>query len=125
MKHYGLLSVAALSVALAFSSPALASGTENGAPARAERVPGKYLQKVDKDGDGAISKEEFLAHGEERFNKMDADKDGKVTREEMKAHHETMMEERRANRDSRKGQERLGRPDAPPMEGDGPAMGLE
>lgn len=59
--------------------------------------PGDHLAKLDKDGDGAISREEaagskYLA---KRFDEIDANKDGKIDRKEMKAHHEAMMAKRR------------------------------
>ena len=41
------------------------------------------MKKMDTDGDGAISEEEFMSHNEKKFNKMDKDKDGKVTEDEM------------------------------------------
>ena len=37
---------------------------------------GKMFEKHDTNGDGVISKSEFLAHAEERFSKMDADGNG-------------------------------------------------
>ena len=53
---------------------------------------GKMFEKMDTDGDGAISLEEHSAKAERRFKKMDADGDGKVTREEIKSHHAAMKE---------------------------------
>ena len=49
---------------------------------------GESFKKLDKNGDGAISKKEFLAFHEALFNKMDANKDGKLSPEEMGAAHE-------------------------------------
>lgn len=46
---------------------------------------GKMMEKVDTDGDGAISKEEFMAKHEEKFTKMDTDADGLISKEEHKA----------------------------------------
>ena len=42
------------------------------------------LKKMDMDGDGQVSLDEFLAKAEKRFGKMDADEDGFVTAEEYK-----------------------------------------
>lgn len=58
--------------------------------ARAEReaeMKKKYQSKVDPDGDGKITKEEFLKNAKERHAKMDANGDGKVTKDEMKKGH--------------------------------------
>lgn len=40
------------------------------------------LQAMDKNGDGNISKGEFMTQAEARFSKMDANGDGQVSREE-------------------------------------------
>jgi Ca2+-binding EF-hand superfamily protein len=56
------------------------------------------LKKMDTDGDGKISKAEFIANGprgakqggpsaEEIFNKIDTDGDGAITKEEFEKHH--------------------------------------
>ena len=45
---------------------------------------GKMMEKVDTDGDGKISKEEFMAKHEKMFTKMDVDGDGYLSKEEMK-----------------------------------------
>jgi len=56
----------------------------------------RMWQEADKDSDGAISKEEFLAQAqamaEQRFARMDTNGDGKITMEERDSH-------RRMNRD--------------------------
>ncbi len=43
---------------------------------------GDMLKRMDKDGDGAISKEEWTKANEERFDQMDLNHDGKITKEE-------------------------------------------
>lgn len=43
---------------------------------------GDRLREMDKDGDGAVSKAEFLAKAEERFARMDTNHDGKLTPED-------------------------------------------
>jgi hypothetical protein len=51
---------------------------------------GKMFEKMDTNGDGVMSHEEFSAKAEERFKMMDADSDRKITKEEAKNHHAAM-----------------------------------
>ncbi len=53
---------------------------------------GKMFEKHDINGDGVISKDEFMKGAEERFAKMDTDGNGEVSKDEAKAHHEAMKE---------------------------------
>ena len=58
------------------------------APAFAQMpAPADIVKQWDKDGDGAVSKEEWVAAGRpaERFDAVDANKDGKVTAAELEA----------------------------------------
>lgn len=63
---------------------------------------GKMFEKHDTNGDGVISKDEFLGHAQERFSKMDADGNGEVSKEEAKAAHEKMREKFQERREERK-----------------------
>ena len=63
---------------------------------------GKMFEKHDTNGDGVISKSEFLSHAEERFAKMDANGDGEVTKDEGKAAREAMKEKRKERKEERK-----------------------
>lgn len=83
-----LLHALALSTTLAFGGVALA----NDHGGKGEHHKGDYFKKIDTNGDGAISKDEHLAHSNAKFAEIDANKDGKVTKEEMKAHHEAKRE---------------------------------
>jgi hypothetical protein len=56
---------------------------------------GHYMEKVDTDKDGKISKAESQAAHDERFTKMDTDGDGFVSKEEGKAAKEKMKEKRK------------------------------
>lgn len=56
---------------------------------------GKMFEKHDTNGDGVISKAEFLTHAEERFAKMDADGNGEISKEEAKAYKKAMKEKRK------------------------------
>jgi Ca2+-binding EF-hand superfamily protein len=67
-----LLVLAALAL-VGFVSPALAE----------EGSAGNGLEKLDTDGDGKISKQEFMSRPEKRFGKMDADGDGFISQDEM------------------------------------------
>jgi predicted TIM-barrel fold metal-dependent hydrolase len=49
-----------------------------------QRTPGKVIKKMDEDGDGRISRDEFLGP-KNKFGKLDADGDGYVTKEELEA----------------------------------------
>ena len=46
------------------------------------------MKMMDADKDGAVSKEEFMQHHEEKFTKKDKNADGKLTDDEMKMMHE-------------------------------------
>jgi len=62
---------------------------------------GMFFKDMDKNGDGAISKQEFDAFHSAHFKAMDANKDGKVTQDEMDAAHKKMMEKCDVRPDSR------------------------
>ncbi len=44
------------------------------------------MEMMDTDGDGSISKDEFMSHKEKKFNKKDENGDGVLTEDEMKKH---------------------------------------
>ncbi len=44
-----------------------------------------FMQQLDGDKDGKVSKEEFLAPHEQQFSNMDANKDGAIDRAEIEA----------------------------------------
>ena len=50
-------------------------------------APADIVKQWDKNGDGAVSKDEWVAAGRpaERFDAVDANKDGKVTADELAA----------------------------------------
>ena len=50
-------------------------------------APADIVKQWDKDGDGAVSKDEWVAAGRpaERFHVVDANKDGKITVAELEA----------------------------------------
>lgn len=62
----------------------------------------RHVKKLDKNGDGVVSREEFYARHHEHFNKMDANKDGQLSQEERRTAHRAMMKERREKRIERR-----------------------
>jgi hypothetical protein len=79
--------------------PALAE--EGGpAPKKGGRMMEKIFTEQDANGDGKVSKEEFLAHAGKKFDAMDGDKDGGVTKEEIKAHYEAKKAEWKAKKEA-------------------------
>lgn len=52
----------------------------------------KMMEKLDSDGNGSISYDEFQAMTKERFEKMDLDGNGDVTPEEMKEARKAMKD---------------------------------
>lgn len=52
-------------------------------------------QRLDTNGDGVVSKSEFLAHAEERFGKIDKDGSGDITKDEGREAHKQMRERKK------------------------------
>ena len=69
-------------------------------PALADNREGKGM-KHDTNGDGVISKSEFLAHAEEKFSKMDKDGNGEISKEERKQARQAMREKVKEKREER------------------------
>jgi hypothetical protein len=46
------------------------------------------MKKMDSDGDGAVSKDEFMSHAEKKFSMKDKNSDGVLSDEEMKKNKE-------------------------------------
>ncbi|MEZ5919682.1 MAG: EF-hand domain-containing protein [Alphaproteobacteria bacterium] len=104
MKTLSTFKLTALGAALLLfsASPALAGqdGAEKGAPHH--RGGAKMFEKHDLDGDGQVSKSEFMEMHENRFNEMDTDGDGKISSEEAKAFGEKKREEMQQRREEMK-----------------------
>lgn len=80
---------------LTFTAITLAISTmAYNAPVFADNHGGKgaMFEKKDINGDGVISKAEFLKHAEEKFAKMDADGDGVLSKEEAKKKRKEMKD---------------------------------
>ncbi len=63
---------------------------------------GKKMGMMDANGDKAISRDEFLASSDKRFDKVDADDDGNLTTVERKSARKDMRQKRHENRKKRK-----------------------
>jgi len=72
----------------AFAAPAFAADTTT-APVGGAAGMMEHKNPADTDGDGFLSKSEFLAAQEKRFAEIDTNSDGKISKEEMKAFHES------------------------------------
>jgi EF hand domain-containing protein len=70
-----------------FAAAAAALLASAGAASAQMPAPGDLIKAWDRDGDGAVSKEEWTAAGRpaERFDVVDKDKDGKITAAELEA----------------------------------------
>lgn len=91
-----VLGLVACAMALT-AAPALAA---DDAPDAKQR--GGMFQKHDTNGDGVISKAEFLSHAEERFANMDADGSGDLSKDEMKDARKKMHQKMKDLKDKRK-----------------------
>lgn len=94
--HTLILGLVACAV-LAGNGVVLAQESESGSQ---ERGSGK-LKKMDTDGDGQISLDEFLAKAEKRFGKMDVDEDGFITASEYKEKRKAVRAKSRERREHR------------------------
>lgn len=97
MKKVGLFLVAAamvsgLVVAMDHSDDGARHGGRHG------KFMGKMLERMDTDGDGAVSEAEFVEAHRERFARMDGNGDGQLERDEVRAHHKAMREQWRERR---------------------------
>jgi len=70
-----------------FAAAAAALLASAGAASAQMPAPADLIKAWDKDGDGAVTKEEWTAAGRpaERFDAVDKDKDGKITAAELEA----------------------------------------
>jgi Ca2+-binding EF-hand superfamily protein len=99
--------IAALAFTL-FAAPVFAQDTEgHGGPGgeHQRHGPEHFLNEVDTNKDGKVSKAEFNAKGETMFSESDADHDGFISQDEMKAAHEARMAKWKAMRDAHKAEE--------------------
>lgn len=112
-------------VALALAIPA--AYAEEGAVHPDKAMKGDRFQEADTNGDGNVSKEEFLAKHETMFNKIDADADGMLTQAEMdtaRAEWKAKMKEERELRKQQRAKEKAEAVESAPAEtpADAPAV---
>lgn len=81
---------------------------------------GQVLEKLDTDGDGKISKAEFMVKHEERFARMDKDSDGFISKDEVKAAREQMKEKREEMKKKREDRRMPGHEDGMGMDDEEP-----
>lgn len=82
---------AAMAVALGLASGAAIAGHHEGGKHEGPRGE-KMMERIDTDGDGVISKAEFMAKHEEKFTQMDTNGDGSLSKDEMEAAHAKMKD---------------------------------
>ena len=84
----------ALGIAIGLVAPAAWADHHEGGKGHAEGGRGKmqerHFEKRDADGNGEISKDEWMGASEERFAKIDTDGNDAISQEESTAHHEAM-----------------------------------
>jgi hypothetical protein len=103
MKNKLLLTAACLALSVAVSIP-LASGAAHADDHHGHKGKGRHaerLQEVDTNGDGLVSKAEFMAQQEKRFNELDANSDGQIDQDEHKAFRGKMKERFKEMREKR------------------------
>jgi len=61
------------------------------------------LRKMDSDGDGSVSKDEFMSHAEKKFSKKDKNGDGVLSGDEMK-----MMKKMKKQKEGKCGEGKCG-----------------
>lgn len=80
-----------LALIMALLSVTSAHAAEDGqvkavpAPVGAQEQNAPLKMRLDTDGDGFVTKDEFMKSQEDRFADMDSNKDGKISSDEMKA----------------------------------------
>ena len=79
-----IMALAVIGATLALAVPAQAEEQTQQRPGAGRMAGhrGEMMKRLDTNGDGAVSKEEFLAGANERFAKMDRNGDGKLTQED-------------------------------------------
>lgn len=85
--------------------------------AKAQERRKDHFASVDPDGDGKVTKEEFLNSAIERHKRMDLDGDSKVTKEEIRKLHDERKEKFKERREKNEQRKSEGKTSKPPADG--------
>ncbi len=112
MKKLLMLGVMALVFGAGVANAEDGGDVANKRKAMAEKMAEKLFKHHDIDGNGVISKDEFIKSAEDRFDKIDADNNGEITKEEAKSYRSKEREKWREMMEKRKeGFGKRGQPD--------------
>lgn len=75
------------------------AGPRKGKGRHGEQHAARMLKRLDADGDGKVSRDEFLRRASDAFQRVDADGNGEVTRAEVDAKREAFRDARKAFRE--------------------------
>lgn len=105
-------------ILLAVSTLAIAASAQAAkkSPEEIAHLQEAAFKRADSNGDGFISREEFLAKASKKFDEIDTNHDKKISKEEMKAYHDAMRakrEKRHAERQAAHGAKPPAAPVAP------------
>lgn len=90
MRHW-ITAAALAGIVMSSAACAQPAPQQNPSPTKVDR---RAVRLGDGNGDGVVTRAEFLAQAAKRFDMMDANKDGQLTPEERKAARDTMRAER-------------------------------
>jgi hypothetical protein len=109
MKKFVLIATSAFVVSAlpalaqdAVTTKPMETTTKTEAPAKERRNKANRMEKADANGDGSISKAEFLANSEKMFNEMDLNGDGNITQAEMESKRDEWRKKMKVIHDERK-----------------------
>jgi Ca2+-binding EF-hand superfamily protein len=86
------MKILVIAVAFATGSAIAQQATGPMAPGQMPDLEKMFFQQFDSDGDGMVSKQEFLKPTEAQFDHMDQNKDGLLDSAEVKAFNEAMTQ---------------------------------
>lgn len=90
-------------------------------PQGEHKGPGKMFKETDTNGDGQMSKDEFMAFHEKRFGEMDGNGDGQISADEAKAKAQEWREKMKDKRKEWQEKKEGAKDGAPPAPEEAPA----